>query len=153
MTHSQIYVLDTHTLVWFLKRDRAIGQRALKIMLSSQSRLVVPIYLIEEIRLKSLNDNPKHRNQRIGLPPATVLRILTMTQNIKVFPRSPAVAFEEEKLYQAVMLRRQNLQKQDIPICATALAIKRALTGSAEVFLITTDAVIRQWGKIPIIWN
>ena len=153
MTHSQIYVLDTHALVWFLKRDRAIGQRALKIMLSNQSRLVVPIYLIEEIRLKSLNDNPKHRNQRIGLPPATVLRILTKSQNIKVFPRSPAVVFEEEKLYRAVMLRRQNLHKQDIPICATALAIKRALTGSAEVFLITRDAVIRQWGQIPIIWN
>jgi len=153
MTLSQIYVLDTHTLVWFLKRDRAIGQRTLKIMLSSQSRLVVPIYLIEEIRMKSLNDNLKHRNQRIGLPPATVLRILTKSQNIKVFPRSPAVVFEEEKLYRAVMLRRQYLHKQDIPICATALAIKRALADSAEVFLITRDAVIRQWGQIPIIWN
>ena len=153
MTFSQIYVLDTHTLVWFLKRDRIIGQKAMKIMLSSQSRLVVPIFLIEEIRLKSLSGNPKHRNQRIGLPPATVLRILTKSQNIKVFPRSPAVAFEEETLHRAVMLRRQNLPKQDIPICATALAIKRALTNSAEVFLITKDAEIRQWGKIPIIWN
>ena len=153
MTHTQMYVLDTHTLVWFLKRDIKIGRRALKIMLSSQSRLVVPIYLIEEIRLKSLNDNPKHRNQRIGLPPATVLRILTKSQNIKVFPRSPAVVFEEEKLYRAVMLRRQYLPRQDIPICATALAIKRAFTDSAEVFLITKDVDIRQWGKIPIIWN
>ena len=153
MTHTQMYVLDTHTLVWFLKRDIKIGRRALKIMLSSQSRLVVPIYLLEEIRLKSLNDNPKHRNQRIGLPPATVLRILTKSQNIKVFPRSPAVVFEEEKLYRAVMLRRQYLPRQDIPICATALAIKRAFTDSAEVFLITKDVDIRQWGKIPIIWN
>jgi PIN domain nuclease of toxin-antitoxin system len=153
MTPSRIYVLDTHALVWFLKRDRTIGQKALKIMLSSQSRLVVPIYLIEEIRLKSLNDSLKHRNQRIGLPPATVLRTLAKSQNIKVFPRSPAVAFEEEKLYREVMLRRQYLPKQDIPICATALAIKRALTDSAGVFLITKDPVIRQWGQVPIIWN
>lgn len=153
MTHSQIYVLDTHALVWFLKRDRKIGQRALKIMLSSQSRLVVPIYLIEEIRLKSLNDNPKHHNQRIGLPPATVLRILTNSQNIKIFPKSPAVAIEEENLYRAVMLRRYSLPKQDIPICATALAIKRALADSAKIFLITQDAGIRKWGQIPIVWN
>lgn len=153
MTPSKIYVLDTHALVWFLKRDRTIGQKALKIMLCSQSRLVVPIYLIEEIRLKSLSDNPKHRNQRIGLPPATVLRILMKSQNIKVFPRSSAVAFEEETLHRAVMLRRQCLPKQDIPICATALAIKKALTDSTEVFLITKDAEIRQWGQIPVIWN
>jgi len=148
-----IYVLDTHALVWFLKRDRRVGPKALKIMLSSQSRLVVPAYIIDEIRLKSLTDNPQYRSDRIGLPPATVLRLVVTSHNIKVFPRSPAVLVEELRLQRAVQLRRQTIDKQDIPICATVLAIQKALSGSNSIFLITKDTRIRQWAQIPIVWN
>ena len=153
MSLPLLYVLDTHAIVWFLKRNKCIGAQALRIMLNSQSRLVVPAYIIDEIRLKSLTDNPQFRRDRIGLPPATVLRLIMTSHNIKDFPRSPAVLVEELRLQRAVQLRRQTLDKQDIPICATALAIQKALSGSMSVILITKDAGIRRWAQIPIVWN
>lgn len=148
-----IYVLDTHALVWFLKRNRNIGSRALEVLLASRSQLVAPIYLIDEIRLKSLNGGAVYKNDRIALPPATVLRVLLSSHNIKVFPRSPAVVFEEEKLNRAIRFRQLELDKQDVPICATALAIQNVVAGGVPVNLITNDSKIRKWGKIPLIWN
>jgi len=108
---------------------------------------------MDEIKLKSLNGGAAHKNDRIGLPPVTVLRVLLSSHNIKVFPRSPAVVFEEEKLNRAIRIRQLELDKQDVPICATALAIQNVVTGDVPVTLITNDSKIRKWGKIPSIWN
>jgi len=75
------------------------------------------------------------------------------SSNIKVFPKSPAVALEIMRLERAVGSKKETLPKQDIPICATALAITKALRGHSQVFLISRDSGIRKWGRIPVIWE
>ena len=151
MNADPIYVLDTHALVWFLKRKQLLGRRALRIMLDSKSRLVVPIFVFEEIEQKSIRFN--NRSDKIGIPPGTALRIVLGSSNIKVFPKSPAVALEILRLERAVNSKKVILSKQDIPICATALAITKALRGHSRVSLITKDSGIRKWGRIPMIWE
>jgi len=151
MTSKNLYVLDTHALVWFLKRNTSIGRKALTIMLSGKSCLVVPIYLIDEIRHKSLNNNETTR-PLIGLPPSTVLRLICGARNIVVFPRSPGVVIEEERLRRAVTYRKLSLDRSDIPICATAIAIQKA-NSSVHVFLLSKDGRIRKCADIPTIWN
>ncbi len=156
MSAKPIYVLDTHALVHFLKRDKPIGRKARIIMLDSQSDLVVPIFLFDEIYHKSIPLRNLHRSDKINLPPATVLRILSGSTNIKVFPRSPAVEHEELSLRRDKILNRKintSLPDQDIPICATALAIKQAFDGRRSVFLISKDNGVRRWGRIPVIWD
>jgi predicted nucleic acid-binding protein len=148
-----IYVLDTHALVWFLKRDRPIGKKALTILLNRKSRLVIPIYAFEEIGMKSVRNSSANRPDRIGIPPATALRAVTGSINIKIFPKSPAVLLEEERLRREVRLRKAFLDAQDLPICATALAIQKAFAGTAVVYLLSKDADILKWGRVPTVWR
>ena len=151
MNGDPIYVIDTHALVWFLKRNQPLGRRALRIMLDSKSCLVVPIFAFEEIEQKSIRFN--NRSDQIGIPPGTALRIVMGSSNIKVFPKSPAVAFEILRLERAVNSKKENLAKQDFPICATAMAIRKAVHGHSLVYIISRDSRLRKWGRIPIIWE
>lgn len=152
MNSTSVYVLDTHALVWFLKRDRPIGVTALKILLSRSARLVVPIYVFDEIRMKSLGNTSSYKPDRIGIPPATALRVIARASNIKSFPKSPAVLFEEERLRREVRFRKVLLDAQDIPICATALAIQKALSPHSQTYIMSKDTRIRNWKRVPIIW-
>ncbi len=151
MNADPIYVLDTHALVWFLKRNKPLGRRALSIMLDCNSQLVAPIFVFEEIAQKSIRSD--YRSDRVGIPPGTALRVVLGSSNIKVLPKSPAVALEIMRLERAVNSKKEILPKQDIPICATALAITKALRGHSQVFLISRDSGIRKWGRIPMIWE
>jgi len=146
-----IYVLDTHVLVWFLKRNKPLGRRALSIMLDWRSQLVVPIFVFEEIAQKSIRSD--YGSDRVGIPAGTALRIVLGSGNIKVFPKSPAVVLEIMRLERAVWSKKEILSKQDIPICATALAIRKAFRGRSQVSLISRDSGIQKWGRIPVIWE
>lgn len=148
MNSNWIYVLDTHALVWFLKRDCPIGAKALKIMLSLKSKLVVPIYVFDEIRMS----NATYRGDRIGLPLGATLRTVAGACNIKIFPKSPAVVLEEERIRRDVRFKKVVLPKQDIPICATAIAIQKALS-ETEIRILSKDVMIQRWGRVPTIWN
>ncbi len=45
-----IYILDTHTLVWFLEGQGKLGSQALKILRDPHQRLVIPSIVLAEIK-------------------------------------------------------------------------------------------------------
>jgi PIN domain nuclease of toxin-antitoxin system len=44
------YIIDTHTIVWFLEGQKKVGPQALKILRDPQQRLVIPSIVLGEIK-------------------------------------------------------------------------------------------------------
>jgi hypothetical protein len=140
----QIYVIDTHVLVWYLEgRLGLIGKRARAVLLQPSSCLVIPIYCFEEIRFKF---PPKRTDgSTIRVPPSAALRLLAHAVNVRIFPRGPGVLAEANRLRKS-----RGLSAQDLPIYATAVAIEKA-TG-AEVFVLSNDEQIRRSKLVRLAW-
>lgn len=46
----QTFVIDTHTLVWFLAGDSRLGQQAGQILRDPNVRLIIPVIVLAEIK-------------------------------------------------------------------------------------------------------
>jgi hypothetical protein len=144
MTQPPIYVVDTHALVWYLEgRLTALGKQALSVLSRPTSRLVVPIHCFEEIRLKFF---PKESGAKmIRVPPSAALRVVAHTTNIRIFPRGAGVLAEENRLRKLKLI-----SDQDLPICATAIAIAKAT--SVDVFVLSKDGQMKRSGLVQLVW-
>lgn len=134
---NELYVLDTHTLLWFLDGDARLGHGASQILEDPNARFLLPAIALAEA-LFILEFRPQRH--RIGI--ADLLRRLAADGRI---------AFAE--MTQAVILKTLECtvitEMHDRQIVATALIAQR--TG-AQVTILTRDRNISQSGLIPTLW-
>lgn len=148
-----LFVLDTQALVRYLKGlRRRLGSEAFKIMIHPRARIVVPSYALEEIQAKFAR-LVSQSGREISIPPTACLRLLLRCSNTRVFPRGATVLAEEFRLGGRTP-RKSPLERQDIPVAATVLAIRRGYAGT--VSLVTCDQKLRIWAsceRIPVVWE
>ncbi|HHT9125323.1 MAG TPA: hypothetical protein ACFYD6_05825 [Candidatus Brocadiia bacterium] len=54
-----VYILDTHTLVWFFEGSIKLGHHAVNILRDNTQRLIIPSIALTEIKyLSSKKENP-----------------------------------------------------------------------------------------------
>lgn len=144
MNSGTVYVVDTHALIFLLKDSPRLGKQARRILTNPASHLVVPVWCFEELRQKVTKEGPASPK----VPPTPCLRLVGACRNMRILARGSGVLVEESRLQRP--FRRPVVPQQDLQICATALAIRRA-TGRT-VAIITRDREISKWGEVPVIW-
>ncbi len=137
-----IYVMDTHTLVWFAKgHAQRLGVNSLLVLIHPRARLVVPIYALEEIerRFTPRINSPNY----INIPPTALLRLLHHCANVRILPRGSACLAKEFQLRHLVQMHIENIPSQDIPIAAAVLVVRDYHHG--RVVLLTSDGKLKAW--------
>ena len=141
-----IYVIDTNTLVWFAKG--LVGKfnlNAFVALIHPRARVVVPSYVLDEIRQKFKPFGNK--NNSINIPPSALLRTLVQCSNAKLLPRGlAAVQAIEFRLRSRVDRRLEEIGIQDIPIAAAVLVLQECY--GDPVVLITSDGKLNRWASM-----
>jgi PIN domain nuclease of toxin-antitoxin system len=134
---NELYVLDTHTLLWYLDDDARLGHTAAQLLGDPGARFLLPAIALAEA-LFILEFRP----QRHTIRTADLLRRLEADGRI---------AFAE--VTHAVILKTLECtaitEMHDRQIVATALIAQR--TG-AQVTILTRDRNISQSGLVPTRW-
>jgi PIN domain nuclease of toxin-antitoxin system len=133
---SDGYVLDAHTLIWFLENNRRLGLRAKAALLDVTARLFVPAIALAEVCW--IVDRG-----RTTIPSAMdVMRTIDSDSRIQI------VALDREVVRRSIGLTSVG-EIHDRQIVATALEL---IARGEKVVLLTTDANISSSGLVPIVW-
>ena len=129
------YVLDTHSIIWFLDNDSRLGKNAAVVLDNPKAKLVVPTITLLEI-------SSLYSKKRIKISVTTVYEELInkRKRNCKVYP------LDEE----VVTFAPNSLNIHDSIIVGTALVYRDVL--KRKVALITKDGEITKSGIIQTIW-
>src|ERR1044072_8436391 len=127
------YVIDTHTLVWYLTDDRRLGVQARRVLEDDAANLIIPSIVLAEA--KHIADR-----KRIPLTFQEILDQISISPNVTIFPLDEIV----------VNHLPDNLEIHDGIIVATALQCQNAF--KEEVALLTNDIAIKESGLVPIVW-
>ncbi|MEP7341377.1 MAG: PIN domain-containing protein [Acidobacteriota bacterium] len=127
------YVLDTHSIVWFVENDPRLSQPAKSILQMPSAEFVIPTMVLIEIR---------HLNAkgRIKAALANVYRDFINARNCSVHP------IDED----LIPLIPTGLDIHDSIIVATAIFYRDKL--QLPTALITKDTKITQSGLIQTLW-
>lgn len=128
-----LYVIDTHSLIWYLTDDRRLGAHTRQILDNDDARLVIPSIVLAEA--KHIADR-----KRIPLAFQEILDQISASPNVTIFPLDEFV----------VNHLPANLEIHDSIIIATALQCQESF--QEDVALLTNDIAISQSGLIPVIW-
>ena len=130
------YVVDTHTLIWFLEENPRLGSRAKTLLQNPESALAIPIIVLAEACWMI-----EHGKTSIpgGGP---FLDAVDADPRISVLPLDPAVLNKSLSLTSVT-------EMHDRQIVATALLL---IDQGETVSLLTRDANIRESNLIPVIW-
>lgn len=143
MSSATVYVLDTQTLVWFLKGNvHLLGPNRGSALKHPRARIVVPLYALEEMRTKFIR--PKVNKDAIRIPPTPCLRLLLKCSNVRVLSTGPAM-FAEASVFHELNGEQTEVTKQDVPIAAAALVVHRRHLG--VTCLVTRDKSLRTWAR------
>jgi PIN domain nuclease of toxin-antitoxin system len=139
-----IYVVDTHTVVWFVKGHyHRLGINPFIVLIHPRARLVVSAYSLEEVQRKF---EPRTNSaNHIRIPPTALLRLLHQCTNIRILPRGSACLAKEFQLHSKVRNHLEDIPFQDIPIAATVLVVRDYYHG--PVVLITSDRKLKAWAS------
>ena len=128
-----IYVVDTHTWVWFLEGQGKVGSEALKILRDPQQRLVIPSIVLGEIKYLAARG-------RIKLAIDEVIETLENDPRCVIYPL-------DSHVIQAMPVI---LDIHDGIICGTALLYRDVL--GETVRILTKDERIRDTAGIQTVW-
>lgn len=128
-----IYVIDTHSLIWFLEANKRLGKRAKSVLLKPDAELVIPAIVLAESKFL-------FAKKRIGIDLDTIYRQVIAARNCTVYPLDEAV----------IAKMPTALEIHDALIVATALVIQESL--GEKVAVITRDEVIVNAGIIKTLW-
>jgi PIN domain nuclease of toxin-antitoxin system len=129
-----VYVIDTHSLIWFLEGSRRLPSKAKALLLDDNHFKVIPsIVLAEMFYLYS-----KHR---IVTHVKRASEMIQASRNCIVYPLDENVI---EKL-------SPELDIHDGIICATALVYRDVL--GHDVAVITKDETIAEKGLVKTVWS
>jgi PIN domain nuclease of toxin-antitoxin system len=130
------YVLDTHTLVWYLEGSPRLSTRAKAIVDDSSNQLVVPLIVLAEAAFLV-------ERGRIAISSVpNLLSDVQADQRIELFP------FTWE-IFQQSLTATIIPEIHDRIIVATALHLQAL---GHTVALVTRDGMITQSGLVSIIW-
>jgi PIN domain nuclease of toxin-antitoxin system len=134
---SNVYVLDTHTLLWYLDDDARLGRNAGKILDDPNAKLILPAIALAEA-LFILEKRPERH--KLGID--ELLQKLQQDPRIKVYALSERVVLDT--------LQCNSIDEMhDRQIVATARLAQ--LTGT-QVTILTRDENIRRSGLVPTLW-
>jgi len=134
---SNLYIIDTHTLLWYLDADPRLGVQARQILHDSTMRALLPaIALAETIFI--LERKPL-------LYKITELDVL---QRLAVDARITVVALDQAVINKTLDCKAIN-EMHDRQIVATALL---AQTSGVQVAILTKDENIQNSNLVPTIW-
>jgi PIN domain nuclease of toxin-antitoxin system len=128
-----VYVLDTHVLVWYLDNDTKLPKRIQKILDSEDAIFVIPTIVLAEIKYL-------FAKKRIGISFAKVIDALREDSRVRIHP------FD----FSCVELLNTEFDLHDGMIVATAILFRDNF--NKNTFLITKDEKIRKSGLIKTIW-
>lgn len=124
------YVLDTHTLIWYLAQDTRLSPIAETIMDRLDIRLVISTMVLAEIK------HLAHKN-RVTQSLETVLQAITRDTRCFIYPVDLNVIYHAPT----------TLDIHDSIIVGTALVLGNKLAG-----VITQDMKITDSAIVPVIW-
>ncbi len=127
------YVLDTHTLIWFISGNSRLSSTAQSVISHPASQLLIPTMVLAEA-------NYLHARQRSAVSPAQIADALLGAENCSLYPLDELVAARISG----------ELDLHDAIIVATALVYRERV--NEEVAIVTRDEKIAQSGLIPVIW-
>lgn len=128
-----IYLLDTHTLVWFFTKSKKLSKKALKILLDPNVKLIIPTIVLAEI---------KYLQFKLKIPVSfdEIYLAIYRDKRCMIYPLDEDV----------ITYLAPKLEIHDAIICATAVAIKQKF--KEEVFIITKDKKIHKFKSVKTIW-
>jgi PIN domain nuclease of toxin-antitoxin system len=127
------YVVDTHTLVWFLENSPRLGMTAQNALSDTAAQVVVPTIVLAEITFL-------YARHRIAIDLPHVLAHIASAANCLVYPLDGTVV---ERL-------PTSLNIHDAIIVATALVFRDVL--SERTAVVTKDADITASGLVDVLW-
>jgi len=124
------FVVDTHTLVWFLSRSPRLSRAAHAILRDPSVRLIIPVIVLAEIKYLGNRGRFAQTLDDILHVISADPRCFVYPLDLKVVQQAPAV-----------------LDIHDSLIVGTALAQSTAVDG-----ILTCDEAITKSGLAPVIW-
>ncbi len=128
-----VYVVDTHSLIWYFEGGEKLGTDALEIMRDETKKLVVPSIVLAEIKYL-------FAKKRIGLSLTNIFGMIEGNRRCVIYPLDVSI----------VELMPLGLEMHDAMICATAILYRDVLAEGAKI--ITCDGEIRESGLVEIVW-
>jgi PIN domain nuclease of toxin-antitoxin system len=128
-----VYVLDTHTIAWFLEGSSRLGAEAKAAMVDLSADLVVPTIVLVEIEFL-------YAKKRASVSSQSVHQYLTGAANCVVYPLDE----------QVVSLIPTTLNIHDAIIVATGILYRDIL--SKQVSIIAKDREIAASGLVSTVW-
>lgn len=127
------YILDTHTLIWFLAKDSRLGKKAKEILLTPSIKIVIPAIVLAE--LKYLIDIGKIK--------------INWIQIEKLFLGSHEISFFSID-FDIIASMPSGLEIHDALIISTAKVLEESL--NEEVILLSKDEEITSSGLVKTLW-
>ena len=128
-----ILVIDTHVLVWFLRRSVRLSDPALAAIQDQGNQIIVPTMVLAEIRyLYAKNRIPVSLDEVLAFVEGDA-RVSIHELNIEIVQSFPI-----------------ELDIHDAIICGTAIVLQRSR--GEEVRVVTVDRRIRDSGVVETLW-
>jgi PIN domain nuclease of toxin-antitoxin system len=124
------YVVDTHTLAWYLDNDPRLGSQAEAVLDNADVHLIIPAIVLAEIKYLG------HKG-RLTQTLDEVLRVINSDPRCTIYPVDLSV----------VSKAPFGLDIHDSLIVGTALVQREAVTG-----ILTRDEAIASSGLAPTVW-
>lgn len=130
----RILILDTHTLVWFLQKDKRLSPKALKLLVNDSDKKIIPFIVLCEIHYL-------HAKSRFNLTAKQVVDIINQTKNFEIVSQSVDL----------VPHLMNELEIHDALIVATALFKENQ--ESNPVIIVSKDHLIHQHSPLEVVWD
>lgn len=133
---ADLYVLDTHALIWYLEGNRNLGSLAEKALQDPDAELILPaIALAEACWIVE--------SGRTGLPSARqLLEDIRSEARLSIYPLTDQIVIRTLSL--------ANIREMhDRQIVATALHLQ---SSGYPIALLTRDENITAAGVVPVLW-
>jgi PIN domain nuclease of toxin-antitoxin system len=124
------YVVDTHTLAWFVSRDPHLSDKARSVLRDPDVRLIIPAIVLAETKFLA------HKG-RLPQTLDEVLRVIGSDRRCTIYPVDLSV----------VSKAPLGLDIHDSLIVGTALVQRETVTG-----ILTRDEAITSSGLVPTLW-
>lgn len=130
---SYSYVLDTHTVVWFLEGSHRLGHRAKQILFQEDARLIIPTIVLIEIQILAYKG-------RIAVDVQQLFDALETMENVEIYPLDLEVMKHTPP----------TLETHDAMIVGTAVVMRDIYFN--ETAVITKDLSILESSLVDVIW-
>lgn len=141
------YIVDTHTLVWFLSDGKRLGTEAKKALKDPKSEFYILTNVFEEVRRKFEKFKKDNNNKSaIKIPPIICWLIAKKSKNVKICRLDQSQISMVDKKSEI-----GNINKDDIPF-VVKYCILREKYPRTEIKIITCEDKIRKSNLTRTCW-